>query len=100
MSWNLNAVGAPEHLREYIRRHAHHYWQDMEDIDRGVIAHALGHALRALDPAAHHTLAASGHDGGADGYRLHVEVHPITPTPLPPPVPGEAPADPAPDAPA
>lgn len=98
MSWNLNAVGTPEHLREYIRRHVHHYWQDMEAIDRGVIAHALGHALRALDVATLHTLVAGGHDSGAEGYQLHVEVHPVRPTPLPPPVPDEAAPNPAPEA--
>lgn len=88
MSWTMTATGDTEHLKEYAKRHLHHYNQHLEANERGVIRHVIGHAASAIEPGRLYALKASGHQDRY-GYQMSVEMFPITPSMLPPPVPPE-----------
>ena len=93
MSWSFEASGKPDHLREYVKRHVHHYLQDLDDDEQRIINHLVGHAIRHADPDARHVLVANGHET-AGHYSVHVEVDRSRDqdTPLPAPVSDAPPA--------
>ncbi len=86
MSWSVAGTGTPAHLKEVVRRHAHHFWGHMTDAEIGAIRHAISHALGTLEQDALHTFQASGH---SDSHRveLHLTAERLEATPLPDPVP-------------
>ena len=93
MSWSLSALGPPDHLREYVRRHAHHYWTQLAVDERLLITHLIGHLLKDRDPAQLYHLQGSGQTDDHNA-QVHLDLALVHPTDLPPPVPD---ADPEPD---
>lgn len=89
MSWSLNATGDPNHLREYVKRHLHHYNQDLSANERGVIRHVVGHGLDQLDAGSWYYLNANGHVDEKH-YTVTVDIAKIQMSGLPPAVPEDS----------
>lgn len=101
MSWSVSGTGTPDHLKELVRRHAHHHWGYMRPTDIGAVRHMIAHVLNALEPDTLHTFQASG--STEPGHvNFHLVADKPTPTDLLPPVPedttvpGDAPPEAAP----
>lgn len=88
MSYSVEVAGDVAHIREYLKRYAHHYWSHMTAEEKGIVHHVVGHALRRLDPNKSHILSASGHEDDY-GFTMTVSVRRFADD-LPPPVPDEA----------
>ncbi|NMP22190.1 hypothetical protein [Sulfobacillus harzensis] len=88
MSWSLAATGDPNHLKEYVKRHLHHYNQDLSADEKGVIRHVVGHGLDQMDAGSWYYLNASGH-ADARHYNVDVRIDRVEMTDLPPAVPEE-----------
>ena len=91
MSWAIEAVGTAKQLREHVRRHAHHYWRDMDEREAGAARHAIGHAIDVASDSApeEQVFLLTGNGSDQPRYSSGLEVNVRRVEPMPPPVPEE-----------
>lgn len=88
MSFQINGIGDPVHLRELVRRHLHHYDQHLAEDERLLVNHLIGHGLRHMPAGVLYQMAVSGHEDTRH-YDVRLTLDRIESTELPPPVPDD-----------